>query len=109
MSGKTLKTTFLNKSEIKAMDAEHKRKLSFNIGKYNDTVVKGKEQFFDLENARKKAKNVKWKAIENLDKYLVEFESKFTKNGGKVIWAQMRKKPTRLFWKFVNCITPSKL
>ena len=88
MSGKTLKTTFLNKSEIKAMDAEHKRKLSFNIGKYNDTVVKGKEQFFDLENARKKAKNVKWKAIENLDKYLVEFESKFTKNGGKVIWAQ---------------------
>jgi L-lactate dehydrogenase complex protein LldF len=88
MSDNTLKKTFLNKSEIKAMDAEHKRKLSFNIGKYNDTVVKGKMQFADLDNARKKAKNIKWKTIENLDKYLVEFEMNFTKNGGKVIWAQ---------------------
>ena len=31
------------------MDAEHKRKLSFNIGKYNDTVIKGKQQFSDLD------------------------------------------------------------
>ena len=74
MSANTLKKTFLNKSEIKAMDAEHKRKLSFNIGKYNDTVVKGKQQFADLDNARKKAKNIKWKTIEHLDKYLVEFK-----------------------------------
>ncbi|HMT35165.1 MAG TPA: LutB/LldF family L-lactate oxidation iron-sulfur protein, partial [Chitinophagaceae bacterium] len=88
MSANTLKKTFLNKSEIKAMDAEHKRKLSFNIGKYNDTVVKGKQQFADLDNARKKAKNIKWKTIEHLDKYLVEFEQNFTKNGGKVIWAR---------------------
>lgn len=87
MSGVTLKKTFLNKSEIKAMDIEHKRKLSFNIGKYNETVVKGKMQFADLDMARKKAKNVKWKTIENLDKYLAEFETNFTKNGGKVIWA----------------------
>jgi L-lactate dehydrogenase complex protein LldF len=87
MNTTTLKKTFLNKSEVKASDLEHKRKLSFNIGKYNDTVVKGKLQFSDLDNARKKAKNIKWKTIENLDKYLLEFESNFTKNGGKVIWA----------------------
>lgn len=79
--------TFLQKSEQKAFDAEHKRKLLFNIGKYNDTVVKGKQQYADLEYVRKKAKNVKWKALENLDKYLIEFESNFTANGGKVIWA----------------------
>ena len=87
MSGTELKKIFLNKSEIKSMDAEHKRKLSFNIGKYNDTVVKGKQQFADLDSARKKAKNIKWKTIENLDKYLTEFEKNFTNNGGKVIWA----------------------
>ena len=84
----TLKKTFLNKSEIKAMDIEHKRKLSFNIGKYNETVVKGKKQFSDLDNARKKAKNIKWKTMEHLDQYLVEFEKNFTRNGGKVIWAK---------------------
>ena len=39
-------TIFLAKSEIKSRDLEHKRKLSFNIQKYNDNVVKGKQQFF---------------------------------------------------------------
>jgi L-lactate dehydrogenase complex protein LldF len=88
MSAVDLKQAFLAKSEIKAMDVEHKRKLSFNIGKYNEVVIKGKKQFADLDFAREKAKNIKWKTIENLDKYLVQFEQNFTKNGGKVIWAQ---------------------
>jgi L-lactate dehydrogenase complex protein LldF len=88
MSAVDLKQAFLSKSEIKAMDAEHKRKLSFNIGKYNEVVVKGKKQFANLHYAREKAKNIKWKTIENLDKYLIQFEQNFTKNGGKVIWAQ---------------------
>jgi L-lactate dehydrogenase complex protein LldF len=88
MSAVDLKQAFLAKSEIKAMDAEHKRKLSFNIGKYNEVVIKGKKQFANLHFAREKAKNIKWKTIENLDKYLVQFEQNFTKNGGKVIWAQ---------------------
>ena len=81
-------TVFLAKSGVKAHDLEHKRKLAFNIQKYNDTVVKGKQQFANLDLARKKAKNVKWKTIENLDKYLVEFEKNFTQRGGKVIWAE---------------------
>jgi L-lactate dehydrogenase complex protein LldF len=81
-------STFLAKSQVKAQDLEHKRKLSFNIQKYKDTVVKGKQQFDDLELARKKAKNIKWRTIEHLDKYLTEFEQKFTARGGKVIWAE---------------------
>jgi len=79
---------FLAKSEIKAHDLEHKRKVAFNIGKYNDAVVKGKQQFANLEIARERAKNIKWKAIENLDKYLEEFEKNFTARGGKLIWAE---------------------
>lgn len=81
-------SVFLAKSKVKAADLEHKRKLSFNIQKYAETVVKGKQQFSDLDLARRKAKNVKWKAIENLDKYLEQFESNFTARGGKVIWAE---------------------
>ena len=82
------KTAFLAKSQVKAQDLEHKRKLAFNIQKYADTVVKGKQQFADLDLARRKAKNVKWKTIENLDKYLEQFETNFTSRGGKVIWAE---------------------
>lgn len=81
-------STFLAKSAVKAADLEHKRKLSFNIDKYAATVVKGKEQYQDLDLARKRAKNVKWKAIENLDKNLELFETNFIKKGGKVIWAE---------------------
>ena len=84
------KTSFLAKSEIKAHDLEHKRKLAFNIQKYADAVVKGKQQFSNMELARKKAKNIKWKAIEKLDKYLEEFEKNFTARGGKVIWAETK-------------------
>lgn len=83
--------TFLQKADTKAFDSEHKRKLLFNIGKYNATVVKGKKQYADLEYVRKKAKNIKWKVMENLDKYLIEFETNFTANGGKVIWANDEK------------------
>jgi len=83
--------TFLQKAGEKAFDAEHKRKLLFNIGKYDATVVNGKKQYSDLEYVRKRAKNVKWKVMENLDKYLIEFESNFTANGGKVIWANDEK------------------
>ena len=81
-------TVFLAKSDIKAHDLEHKRKIAFNIQKYNDSVVKGKQQFSDLDLARRKAKNVKWKTIENLDTYLEQFEKNFTSRGGKVIWAE---------------------
>lgn len=81
-------STFIAKSKVKASDLEHKRKLSFNIQKYADTVVKGKQQFANLDLARKKAKNIKWRAIENLDKHLENFEQAFTRRGGKVIWAE---------------------
>lgn len=80
--------TFLAKSTVKAADLEHRRKINFNIGKYNAVVPKGKEQFADVHLARERAKNVKWRAIETLDQQLEEFELNFTKRGGKVIWAE---------------------
>ena len=78
---------FIAKSTIKAADKEHRRKLNFNIGKYNAVVPQGKEQFFDLALAREKAKNIKWKAIENLGEQLENFDSATTKRGTTVIWA----------------------
>lgn len=79
---------FTAKSTIKAPDLEHRRKINFNIGKYNAAVPKGKEQFSNVHLARERAKNIKWRAIETLDKQLEDFELHFTKRGGKVIWAE---------------------
>lgn len=81
-------STFKAKSSIKAADLEHRRKINFNIGKYNSKVVEGKQQFTQLMPAREKAKNIRWRAIETLDQQLETFELQFTRNGGKVIWAE---------------------
>ncbi|MDP3394866.1 LutB/LldF family L-lactate oxidation iron-sulfur protein [Sediminibacterium sp.] len=79
---------FIAKSTIKAADLEHRRKINFNIGKYNAVVPIGKKQFTNMMPAREVAKNKKWEAIEHLDKYLLAFEEKITARGTKVLWAE---------------------
>ena len=79
---------FSQKSADKAGDLSHRKKINFNIGRYNDAVPKGKSQFEQLNLARERAKNTKWRAIETLDQQLEEFEMQFSKRGGKVIWAE---------------------
>ena len=79
---------FMAKSTVKAADLEHRRKIQFNIGKYNAAVPNGKRQFLDVETVRKKAKNTKWRAIGSLDQMLEEFERNLTARGGKVVWAE---------------------
>lgn len=75
--------SFLAKSTIKAADLEHRRKINFNIGRYNAVVPQGKLQFSELSLARERAKNLKWRAIETLDQQLEQFELTFTQRGGK--------------------------
>jgi L-lactate dehydrogenase complex protein LldF len=81
-------SNFIAKSTVRSADLEHRRKINFNIGRYNLSVPAGKEQFSDLHTARERAKNLKWRALETLDTQLENFEAAFTKRGGKVIWAQ---------------------
>jgi len=81
-------STFIAKSTIKAADLEHRRTVNFNINKYNAAVPVGKEQFTDVHLAREKAKNLKWRAIESLDKQLEDFETNISRRGAKVIWAE---------------------
>ena len=80
--------SFLAKSTVKAADKEHRRKINFNINKYNTVVPRGKEQFSNVNLAREKAKNIKWKSLENLDKQLEDFEAVISRKGAKVIWAE---------------------
>lgn len=79
---------FKKTSKQKAADLDHRKVINFNIAKYNKAVPGGKKQFFDIELARERAKNLKWKAIETLDTQLENFESKITARGAKVIWCE---------------------
>lgn len=78
---------FLLEAEKKSFDAEHRKRLDHNIGKYDEAVARGTGQYQNLELAKRRAANIKHKVINNLDKYLVEFENNFSKRGGRVIWA----------------------
>jgi len=82
---------FQKDAERVAFDLEHRRKIKNNISKYDAAVIKGKTQFRDLDNARSRAANSRYKVLNDLDNYLIEFEKNFEKNGGKVIWAPTKK------------------
>ena len=78
---------FLEVSEEKAFNLDHRRIINFNIGRYDTAVSRGLSRLANLEASKRKAHTIKWKVMENLDKLLPEFESNFQKRGGKVIWA----------------------
>ena len=86
---------FLEDSEQRAFDSEHRKRLNYNIGRYDIQVSKGKDQYQNLELAKRRAANIKHKTLNNLDKYLAEFENNFSKRGGKVIWAPSEKEAQR--------------
>lgn len=81
-------STFAKESERKAFDLEHRRKINFNMGRYDQAVAQGKQRYADLELARERANHIKWKSVEQLEQYLLQFESNFSANGGQVIWVQ---------------------
>lgn len=81
-------STFVKASERKAFDLEHRRKINFNMGRYENAVAAGKQRYADLELARERANHLKWKSVEQLEQYLLQFESNFSANGGRVIWVQ---------------------
>jgi L-lactate dehydrogenase complex protein LldF len=78
---------FLETSEDKAFDLNHRRIINFNMGRYHTSVERGLSKLANLEQSKRKAHTIKWKVMENLDKFLPEFEANFQKRGGKVIWA----------------------
>jgi len=93
---------FLKESATKSFDSKHRDIINYNIDKYTIAFEKGKSKFVNLENSRLEANLTKWRAIENLDKYLLEFESKFIARGGKVIWANNAEEARQEIWKIME-------
>lgn len=79
---------FLLAAEVKTFDTTHRQTIKHNVSQYSKKVLVGKEQFSNMELAKNRASAIKHKSVNNLEKYLIEFEANFIKRGGKVIWAQ---------------------
>lgn len=78
---------FIKESAAKSFDLHHRDTMNHIIQKQTEAFEKGADRFLDLKSTKNKANLIKWKAIENLDRYLLAFETNFTANGGQVIWA----------------------
>lgn len=86
MAGTTEKN-FIKLSEEKAFDRHHREVMNRNLGHYHEALGSSLDRFQNLENAKRRAHIIKWRVMENLDRYLHEFEVRFLQRGGKVIWA----------------------
>jgi len=79
---------FLRQAAQKSADLVHRGIVRWNIDQYDTGVGKGKTRFADWESARQRCHDIKWEAVNHLDKYLLQFEQKVKENGGHVFWAE---------------------
>ncbi len=79
---------FLRKAAEKSADLAHRGIVRWNIDQYDAGVGRGKTRFADWEAARQRCHDIKWEAVNHLDRYLLQFEQKVKENGGHVFWAE---------------------
>ncbi|QJD96473.1 lactate utilization protein [Mucilaginibacter robiniae] len=78
---------FSAESAAQAFNLPKRDVLQENLQTQENAIGLGTYQLANLATAKRKAHVIKWRAIENLDKLLPEFEANFQRRGGKVIWA----------------------
>lgn len=78
---------FLNKAAEKSADITHRATIRRGMESYEAAHEKGKLRFADWDLARRRVQQIKYEAVNNLDKLLLQFESKVIERGGHVFWA----------------------
>jgi L-lactate dehydrogenase complex protein LldF len=71
-----------------AFDEEHWQKINYSTGCFENNFAKGKENYRNLELEKQRAYTLRNKSLLNTEKLLVDFETHFAENGGKVLWAR---------------------
>ncbi len=79
---------FLRRATEKSGDPTHRNIIRFNRDQYEAAVARGYSRFADWEAARERCRQIKWEALNHLDHYLLEFETKVKARGGHVFWAE---------------------
>ncbi|HVP44441.1 MAG TPA: LutB/LldF family L-lactate oxidation iron-sulfur protein [Terriglobales bacterium] len=86
---------FLRRAAEKSGDLAHRQVVRFNMDQYEAAVARGHSRFTDWEAARERCRQIKWEAVNHLDRYLLEFETKVQERGGHVFWAETSEEARR--------------
>ena len=86
--GETPAQRFLRSAAEKSADLVHRDLIRKNMESYDAAHLRGRSRFKDWEAARRRCQQIKWEAVNHLDKYLLQFEEKVLARGGHVFWAE---------------------
>jgi L-lactate dehydrogenase complex protein LldF len=84
----TASREFLSRASEKSADLTHREVLRHVVDNCNTSMESGRARFADWEAARQRCHEIKWEALNNLDRYLLEFEQRVKERGGSVFWAE---------------------
>src|SRR5580700_11949705 len=79
---------FLRSAALKSADLTHRTIIRRGIDQYSAANDRGRLRFADWEAARQRCHEIKWESLNNLDRYLLEFEQRVKERGGTVFWAE---------------------
>jgi L-lactate dehydrogenase complex protein LldF len=78
---------FKSQAETLTHDLRHRELILTALRKYETVSDRTKGAFQDWQSARQAAAEIKWEAVNHLDRYLEEFAAKLESRGAKVHWA----------------------
>lgn len=99
MSDRSLK--FKNDSNL-AFNDEHWQKMNYNTGCYEKRFTSRGDNYKDAELERQRAFLLRNKSLMNMEKLLVDFETRFKENGGQVLWARDDEDARDMIWEIIN-------
>jgi L-lactate dehydrogenase complex protein LldF len=79
---------FLRSAAIRSADRVHRRTIRTGVDHYEAAVERAGSRFLDWEAARQRCQEIRWEAVNHLDRYLLEFETRVRERGGHVYWAE---------------------
>lgn len=82
------KSTAFKEACRMSFNEEHWQKINYSTSCYERNYAKNLMQYSNVELEKQRAYKFRNRSIINLEKLLVDFETRFTDNGGTVLWAR---------------------
>lgn len=92
---------FKSDSEI-AFNEEHWQKMNYNTGCYEKRFANSRQNYRNEELERERAFQLRNRSLLNMEKLLVDFETRFKENGGQVLWACDAVDALQMIWDIVS-------
>ena len=92
---------FRSDSEI-AFNEEHWQKMNYNTGCYEKRFASSRDNYRNAELERQRAFQLRNRSLLNMEKLLVDFETRCKENGGQVLWACDANDALDMIWEIVG-------